>query len=450
MQLARSHEWTLNTLAQAAWALVLSRHLGRNDVVFGQIVGGRTPDVPGIEEMVGLFINAVPVRVQMRSSETLEHLLTRLQRDQRALEPHQYLSLAELKRLAGAGDLFDTLLIFQNFPITASGDEDERPVRITPVATHDATHYPLSVAITPGRQLTLHLSWRPDMLSADVVASLAERLERALSAIARDASQPIAAIDLLSDAERTELLALGTDTNAMVDAPSTLPAWIAAQVARTPEAIAVVEGDRHVSYAALGAHAQQLAWWLQAQGVGPETVVGVAIDRSTTLVTALLGVMAAGGAYLPLDPRYPAARLQAMVADAQPMMVLGTIATAAQLPDVPVIALDAPTVIAAIAAATPQPAPRIAGAHPAYVIYTSGSTGVPKGAPNTHAGIANRLAWMQDAYRLDATDRVLQKTPASFDVSVWEFFWPLTHGATLVLLAAGAPRRSGDRVDDDR
>ena len=282
------------------------------------------------------------------------------------------------------------------------------------------------------------LNYRTDLFSRARAVAMASRLERLLQAVAADPAQSIASIDLLSDAERTELLAFGTDTDATVEAPSTLPAWVGAQMARTPDAIAVVEGDRHVSYAALGAQAQQLAWWLQAQGVGPETVVGVALERSTTLVTALLGVLAAGGAYLPLDPHYPVARLQAMVADAQPMCVLGAIATAAQLSDVPVIALDAPAVAAAIAAATPQPAPRLASAHPAYVIYTSGSTGVPKGAPNTHAGIVNRLAWMQDAYRLDATDRVLQKTPASFDVSVWEFFWPLTHGATLVLLAAGA------------
>ena len=165
------------------------------------------------------------------------------------------------------------------------------------------------------------ITFRTDLFTRAGAMAIGPRLERLLRAVLDDPSQAIAATDLLSDAERAEALAFGTDTAMPVDAPSTLLVWIAARVQQTPDAIAVIDGDRHVTYAALGAQAQQLAWWLRAQGVGAETVVGVAIDRSTTWVTAVLGVLTAGGAYLPLDPQYPAARLQAMVADAQPLCV---------------------------------------------------------------------------------------------------------------------------------
>ena len=438
---ARQSHASLLMVVQAAVAAWLSRLGAGDDIPIGTVIAGRTDRE--LEGLIGFFVNTLVLRMDLGGRPTLATLIARARAT--ALEAYAHADVPfervveELQpsRAWGRHPLFQVLVTV---------DTAETPLPSWPDLALAAQALDLDTAkfdLTISLRETPHglvggLNYRTDRFSRARAMAMATRLERLLRAFAGDPAQSIATIDLLTEEERAELLACGTGPATTVEAPPTLPAWIAAQVSRTPDAIAVVEGGAHLSYAALGAQAQQLAWWLQAQGVGPETVVGVAIDRSTMLVTALLGVMAAGGAYLPLDPRYPAARLQAMVADAQPMCVLGTIATAAQFPGVPVIALDAPAVIAAIAAATPQSAPRLAGAHPAYVIYTSGSTGVPKGAPNTHEGIVNRLAWMQDAYRLDATDRVLQKTPASFDVSVWEFFWPLTHGATLVLLAAGA------------
>ena len=436
----RAHGWTLNTAVQAAWGLVLARWSGRGDVVFGQTVSGRPPDVPGIETMVGLFINTVPVRLLVRGGDRLIDLLTQLHQQQARVAGAHYVSLAEIQRQAGVGDLFDTLLLVQNYPVPPDGTADTtKSLSVHSLEGHDATHYPLLVSVAQmGRQLRVHLQWQPGVFDRALATTIAARLERAFTAVAHDPTQSVATLDLLSDAERATALTHAQGELTTWTGPSTLPAWVAAQVARTPDAVAVVEGDQHVSYAVLAAHAQQLAWWLQAQAVGPETVVGVALERSTTMVTALLGVLTAGAAYLPLDPRYPAARLQAMVADARPRCVLGTIATAASLPAADVIALDAPEVASAIAAASPRPAPRLSAKHPAYVIYTSGSTGVPKGAVNPHGGVVNRLEWWQREVHLSERDRVLQKTPVSFDVSVGELFGPLGAGATLVLLAAGA------------
>src|SRR4029079_620726 len=230
-------------------------------------------------------------------------------------------------------------------------------------------------------------------------------------------------------------------------AAMTLPALFAAQARRTPDAVAVLFEERALSYAALEAHANRLAHHLQSLGVGPDVLVGVLAERSVEMVVGLLGILKAGGAYLPLDPNYPRERLLGMVSDARLGVVLMQSALGAVLPlpeAVIRVRLEADEFGAASAAAlaavgAPELSQLHAG-HLAYTIYTSGSTGKPKGASNTHEGLHNRLAWMQDAYGLTADDVVLQKTPFSFDVSVWEFFWPLLTGARLVLAAPGAHR----------
>ncbi len=216
---------------------------------------------------------------------------------------------------------------------------------------------------------------------------------------------------------------------------TTLPALFAAQVARTPSAPAVVADGVSVSYVELDRRANRLAHHLIAEGVGPESVVGVCLDRGVELVVALLGIHKAGGAYLPLDPDYPAERVDYMRSDSGATTVV-TAATFARV--------DGPS---------DDPGTEVLPAHPAYVIYTSGSTGRPKGVVIEHRGIVNRLVWMQDEYALDGTDRVLQKTPYSFDVSVWEFFWPLITGATLVMARPGGhrdPRYLAETIDTER
>ena len=238
--------------------------------------------------------------------------------------------------------------------------------------------------------------------------------------------------------------------------PLTLPALFAAQAARTPDAVAVVFEDRTLTYAALDAHANRLAHRLRDLGVGPDVLVGVCAERSPELVVGLLAVLKAGGAYVPLDPEYPAGRLTDMVSDAELRVVLlqGAALDALPLQDgVTRILLELDTSAAsssALAAVNAPPLDDLHADHLAYMIYTSGSTGKPKGAANTHAGLHNRLAWMQDAYGLTGDDVVLQKTPFSFDVSVWEFFWPLIVGAKLVMAAPGAHRDPARLVETIR
>ena len=408
--LARARGLTLNTLVQVAWGVLLGRMTGRDDVVFGATVSGRPPELAGVESMIGLFINTVPVRVRVDPAEPVAALLARVQDEQAALMEHQYLGLADIQRVAGLGELFDTLLVFENYPDNGGADGG---LPVADLEGRDVTHYPLTLIAEPGERLQLALTHRGQVTDA---RDLLTRLGRVLTAFATDPDGPVHGIDLLTGTERQRVLREWNDTDRQVPA-TTVAELFRAQVARTPDALALVHEDLELTYRELDARVAHLAGVLAAHGAGPEKIVAVALPRSADLVVTILAVHRAGAAYLPLDLDHPVRRIAAMIEDAAPVLVV----TREWLAD-----LDG----RAWGHVEPVPAgPR----DPAYVIYTSGSTGRPKGVVVPHEGIVNRLLWMQDRYGLTAGDRVLQKTPAGFDVSVWEFFWPLVTGAALVV-----------------
>ncbi|MGW2545577.1 amino acid adenylation domain-containing protein, partial [Kitasatospora sp. NPDC001574] len=449
---ARSYGLTLGTVVQGAWALTLARSLGRDDVVFGTTVSGRPAELHGVESMIGSFVNTVPVRVTLPPAQSLAAALARLQEEQSLLLPHQHLGLAEIRRTAGPGELFDTLAVVENFPFDPESLADLAPgLRMTDADGEEAVHYPLALTALPGTRLRLELGYRPDSLAESAVRAVADRLRRACTVFATAPDTPLGRIDLLDGPAVRRL----TSANTAHPVPATtLTELLARQAARTPAATALVFEDEEMDYAALDRRAAGLASRLTARGAGPGSVVAVALPRSADLVIALLAVLRAGAAYLPLDPDYPSERLALMLDDTAPVVLLTDARTLAGLPAVSaspdgpsVLVLDSPeptgptTGLATDPAAEGDPTlPAVRPEHPAYVIYTSGSTGRPKGVVVPHRAIVNRLLWMQDEYRLGPADRVLQKTPSGFDVSVWEFFWPLTTGATLVVARPGGHR----------
>ncbi|MFF9900490.1 amino acid adenylation domain-containing protein [Streptomyces longispororuber] len=436
--LGRPHGVTLNTTVQYAWALLLSRLTGRTDVVLGGTVSGRPPELPGVERMVGMLLNTLPVRVRVDDREPPLAALTRLQAEQAALLDHHHLGLPEIQRAAGGGPLFDTTTVFQNFPVdreALAAPLAGSGLRLDGYGVEDSTHYPLRLAATlDGGGLDLRLGHRPDVVTAEQARVLLRRLVRVLAAVADGPGTPSGTIDVLGPEEREQLLATWNDTAAPLPA-TTLIARFEERVDRTPDTTAVVFEGAALSYRELDARANRLARRLLAEGAGPDRLVAVAVPRSLDLVVALYAVLKTGAAYLPVDPDYPAARIEQILEDGRPVCTLTTAATAAALPaDGPVLHLDALDLSAyADGRLTDRERRPATPADTAYVIFTSGSTGRPKGVAVPHRGIVNRLAWMQDRYRLTAGERVLQKTPAGFDVSVWEFFWPLLEGATLVV-----------------
>ncbi|WP_370601383.1 non-ribosomal peptide synthase/polyketide synthase [Pseudomonas nitroreducens] len=441
---AQAQRITLNTLVQGAWVLLLQRYCGQRSVTFGATVAGRPATLPGAEESLGLFINTLPILQSPDDAQRVGDWLRELQAFNLDVREFEHTPLYDIQRWAGRGGqaLFDSLIVFENFPMDAAlsspGDDDLRILDHRPV---DGTNYALALVASAGDQLDVRYTYRADRLSASQVEQLRGHFEHLLMALVEDAERPLGRVSQLADGERHSLLQRFNDTAATFPADVQLQELIERQVAATPDALALQFADQRLSYAQLNARANQLAHWLRGQGVGPDVLVGVAAERSVELVVALLGIVKAGGAYVPMDPDYPQDRLQHMLADSGVSLLLTQQHLRDRLPPTQARTVCLDSQWSEIATADEQN-PAIAGSpqNLAYLIYTSGSTGKPKGAGNSHRALVNRLHWMQKAYALDASDRVLQKTPFSFDVSVWEFFWPLMTGAALVVAAPGAHR----------
>ncbi|MFI1227663.1 MULTISPECIES: amino acid adenylation domain-containing protein [unclassified Streptomyces] len=439
---ARKHGWTLNTVVQGAWGLLLSSLTGRDDVVFGTTVSGRPPEIPGVETMVGLFINTLPVRVRLDPAESLAGLLTRLQDQHTDLMDHQHLSLTAIQGLAGVGTLFDTLVLFENYVVDSKTVESSLSgARVTGGSGRDATHYPLSLAVAPAPCLQIKVGYRPDLFDPEAVESLVARFTRLVEAIAQEPARPVGRVDTLSPADRARVLEQWNDT-ARPAPPATVADLFQAQVADTPGGTAVVHGSVELSYAELNARANRLARLLVSRGVGPGSLVALSLPRSERMMVAVLAVLKSGAAYLPIDPKYPADRISYIVEDAAPALVLTESSVSAGLPvqDDRRIELDDPATVGAIAAhpdtdlADADRTARLTPACPAYVIYTSGSTGRPKGVLVPHENVANLAGWARDAIGLERLNWVLFTTSLNFDVSVFEMFGPLLTGGTLEVL----------------
>ncbi|WP_285584914.1 amino acid adenylation domain-containing protein, partial [Actinoallomurus iriomotensis] len=430
---ARRYGVTANTAIQAAWGLLLSRLTCRDDVVFGAAVAGRPPWLAGAERMVGLFINTLPVRVRIDEAESLAGLLRRLQEEQSSLLVHQHVELTAVQQVTGIRNLFDTLTLYQNYPaeVEIPGDGLE----LTGVDEHDATHYPLTLVVTPGPRVRLRLDYRPDVFEHSAVEALGRRLERILEQIAAAPERPIAELDLLSPAERQRMLHEWNDTAWPVP-DVTVPELFERQVARNPDAPAVIFGDTTLTYAELNARAERLAGHLVARGTGPEDIVALALPRSADLVTALLAIAKSGAAYLPIDPDYPPERIAYILDDAHAAHVITDRRIAGALPHtaVPHVLLDDPATMPAIdQVAGPPPARRAHALHPAYVIYTSGSTGRPKGVVVPRGSLVSFLAAMRHRFSPTADDRLLSVTTVGFDIAGLELLLPLICGAAVVL-----------------
>ncbi|MGH3755803.1 MAG: amino acid adenylation domain-containing protein, partial [Pseudonocardiaceae bacterium] len=342
------------------------------------------------------------VRVRLRPGEPVAQVLTRLQAEQAGLLAHHHLGLADIQRLAGLGQLFDTLAAYENFPSDPGGLAESVPgLRITDAEGHDATHYPLGFTVLPGERLSINLEYRSDVFDLAAAEAMAGWLVRLLEQLAADPSMRVSQIELLSPDERLRVLTTWNDTEQMMP-DLTVAELLEAQVERTPDAVALVFGKVTLSFLELNARVNRLARLLIARGAGPERVVALALPRSADMVAALFAVLKTGAAYLPLDLDYPADRLEFMLTDASPVCLFATTASAVALPDVDVdrIVLDDPDVASEVNALpgddpTDAERPGFARAdrwrleHPAYVIYTSGSTGVPRGVLATHGGMAN-------------------------------------------------------------
>ncbi|MGX1133815.1 amino acid adenylation domain-containing protein [Streptomyces glaucescens] len=440
--LARRHGLTLNTVVQGAWAVVLAQLTGGDDVAFGATVSGRPPELPGVESMIGLFANTLPVRVRLDPADSLIATMRRLQEERALLAAHEYLGLGDIQRLAGpGGELFDTLYVFENYPAPADdGDTGRHGLRIAGTEGSGTAHYPLTLTVLPGDTLRMRLTYRPDLFTRQTVRGWAERLRGVLRTVVDEPGLPVARVDVLDPAERHRVLEEWNDT-AAEPSPHCWPARFEEQVRRTPDALAVWQPDgAGLTYAELNAEANRIARCLVARGIGPESVVVLALRRTPQLVAALLAVQKAGAAYLPVDLDHPRDRIEGILAAARPAAVLTTRDDSTRLPGGPrVHCLDDPEFRAEAAAHDPgdltdrdRPAP-LRPEHPAYVIFTSGSTGRPKGVVVPHRALLNFLTAMNERFPLTPEDRLLAVTTIAFDIHALELHLPLITGASVVV-----------------
>ncbi|WP_255316180.1 non-ribosomal peptide synthetase [Myxococcus fulvus] len=444
-RVCREHQVTPFMVLSAALAALLHRHSGQDDVSVGTPVSGRPH--PAMEDVVGLFTNTVVLRTRFNPGTTFAELLasTRstaleafthqdapFERVVEALQVERSLAHAPLFQVGFFWDRAENTLA-ETFP-----GLETRPIVVD--GKNTLSELALTVSESPrGHELSFQYS--TDLFEAPTVERLLSHYVRLLEDALGAPSRQVAHLSLLDAAERQQVLRDFNDTQCAVDEAATLVSLIESQTERTPELRALTFEGQHLTYGELETRSNQLARHLQSLGVGPEVLVGVFLERSLELVVTLLGILKSGAAYLPLDPELPRERLAGMLEDGGAPVVITLQDLASRLPPHVghTVLLDTEaTKLASL------PGTRVASRpHPdslAYVIFTSGSTGRPKGAMNSHRAIANRLSWMHEVHALAPGESVLQKTPTSFDVSVWELFWPLTVGARLVLARPGGHR----------
>jgi non-ribosomal peptide synthetase component F/acyl carrier protein len=436
---AREHRLTLNTVVQGAWALLLHHHSAEQDIVFGATVSGRPADLAGVESMVGLFINTQPVRVSVNGELTVLPWLASLQAEQTRARQFEYCRLTSIhgwSAVPRSMPLFESIVIFENYPAGALSTAVET-MGVHDIGVVETTNYPLALIAAPGSELELRFNYDRSRFEPGTIEQMAEHLTTLLEGIAADPGRRISELPVMKEAEQRLLIDDWNRTGAPFPHDRCLDALFLEQVERTPDAVAVSFGYEALTYSELNGRGNRIAAALRNRGVGPEVLVGIALDRSPEMIVAILGVLKAGGAWLPLAVDQPAERLTFLLNDARPQVLVSNAQSIARLPGIAqgfdLLDLDDPCLENLSddnVASTARPG------NLAYVIYTSGSTGRPKGVLIEHRGAVNLALAQAKLFDVTAKTQVLQFAAITFDAAVSEIFVTLLSGGTLVM-----PRR---------
>jgi surfactin family lipopeptide synthetase C len=433
----RQHHLTLSTLIQGVWALLLSYYSGESDVVFGVTVSGRPATLPGVESMVGLFINTLPARVQVSNDLSLLSWLQQLQAQQVEREQYAYTPLIDIQGwsdIPRGMSLFESIVVVENYPLKVSLQDLVSGLSIQSVRSLEQTNYPLTLEAMPGDKLFLGIDYDCDRFDAATIGRILGHFQTLLENIVNHQEQKISELSLLTDAQRHQLMVEWNSTEVKYPQNKCIHELFEVQVERTPDAVAVVYEQQQLTYRELNTKANQLAHHLQTLGVRPEVLVGICVERSLEMLVGLLAILKAGGAYVPLDPAYPQERLAFMLEDSQVALLLTQKSLVNSLPKhkVKVICLDSDW--ETIARQSPEkPLSAVTFENLAYVMYTSGSTGKPKGVMIEHKSLVNYTQTANVVYAFQPCDHILQFASISWDTSAEEMYPCLTSGATLVL-----------------
>ena len=431
-QLARRSQLTLNALVQGGWSILLGRYGGSDDVVFGATVSGRPPELRGVEAMVGLFINTLPMRVKLEPEAPLLEWLLRVQERLADMRQFEYSSLPDIRKLSevnhGAG-LFKSILVFENYPVDRSAGLGGSRLQVSDLSFVEQTHYPLTVLAVPDESLSLGIAFDTRRIDPPIVERMLAHLRRILEQIAQDPARTVGSVEMLSDAEKAQALRLPAPGP---EAQACAHRAFEDRARRWPQALALISDEETLSYGELNRRANQLARHLARRGACAEQRVGICLQRSPRMIVAMLAVLKSGAAYVPLDPSYPPERLNRMIQDSGLKLVIDEAESRNRLSglnaqlvgidqDWPAIAANGDGDLAC-------------GTHPeniAYVLYTSGSTGQPKGVIVPHCALMEYALAMIEVLALGVGDRFLEFAPLSFDASVVQIFPTILSGAAL-------------------
>jgi len=437
--LARRHRLSFNTLVQGAWATLLGRYSGQEDVVFGATISGRPPDLAGVESMIGLFINSLAVRVRIDPEVRLVPWLQALQNQQVEARQYEYSPLVQVQGWSDVPrglPLFESLMVFENYPARAALEDWSDTLEIQGMRVLSTTHYPLTVVAVPGLELRIKIGYQSRRFDTATITRMLGHLRTLLEGMAADPEQRLTDLPMLTAAERHQLLVEWNDTVAAYSDDICMHQWFEAQVVRTPDAVAVAFEEKILTYRELNIRANQLAHYLRALGVGPDVPVGIYVERSLEMIVGLLGILKAGGAYVPVDPSYPRERLAFTLRDAQVAVLLTQQRLTPGLAghQALVVCLDADWDPVAGGSRT-NPVNKTTPGNLAYVIYTSGSTGVPKGVSVEHRQLCTYLHGILKRLPLPNNASFASVSTLAADLGLTMIFGALCTGGCLHILA---------------
>jgi amino acid adenylation domain-containing protein len=437
-QFAREKEITQAVLFYSALGILLQRYNNTEDVLFGTTVSGRTPDINGINNAIGLFINTVPIRIKTEPNETIGELLEKVNIILKERAEHENTPLRAIKLYSDLDKnetLFDCIVVIENYPLFKELKNLSAGISINTYSIWEKTNFDLTISITYREQLELNLAYKSEIIKQDKINSLARHYEKLLEQMIQYPEKNICEIEFLTDNEKNRILFDFNNTEAHYPKNKLIYQLFEEQAEYMQDKTACIFKNRIISYRELNSKSNQLARFLRFHGAKPGSIIGIACERSPEMIIGVFGILKAGGAYLPIDPGYPADRVNFMLEDSNALMVLTSRTSKNKLKCCcKIVDIDDLKIYRGDGSNTGI----INTSNDlAYVIYTSGSTGKPKGVMIEHHSVINRLKWMQKKYPLGERDIILQKTPFTFDVSVWELFWWALEGASVKFLEPG-------------
>ena len=440
---AQKNRLTVNTIMQGVWACLLHRYTRSNDVTYGVIVSGRPDDLAGVEKRVGMYINTLPLRSQVKEGQTLVEWLQGIQTDQVASRNFPHTALQDIQGWSGLrGDIFDSVLVFENYPVSKVVSSNQWILQIDNVQMDEQTNYPLTLIIASAEQITIKFSYNAALLSSDYIQEMLGHFKRALLEITSNFGNDVNAIKIITPAEEQQLLIDFNNTSINYPRDKSIINLIEEQVAKTPGAIAVVSGDEQLTYEALNERSNQLAHYLRSKGVKEEMLVPICIERGMGMIIGILAILKAGGAYVPIDPEYPEDRISYMLEDTAASIVISSKQSSAKLAantSLNIIEIDREWPVI-----SQQPTTNLEinsdPNHVAYIIYTSGSTGRPKGVMIPNINVVRLFKNDSPLYDFNETDVWSLFHSFCFDFSVWEMYGALFYGGKIVIVPSAATK----------